>query len=89
MRTCYGAYTPLFCGTEVIWGQRGLQQGDPCAPVGYAWAMQDVAEAITGMVEWQAWYLDDAHIVGSPEQLHAAFLVLGGMAHERGVPAEV
>ena len=83
--TCYSKHTPLYCKEEVIWSKKGIQQGDPCGPAGFCWGVHDICEALEDKVEWQSWYLDDAHLVGTPEQLHMAFQVLGQMAEERGL----
>ena len=34
--------------------------------------MQDLVDALAPLVRWEGWYLDDAHLVGSPGQLDAA-----------------
>ena len=72
MEACYAAHSPLYCGEAIIRSERGVQQGDPCGPAAFAWAVQDLAEDLNAFVGWQAWYLDDAHILGTPLQLHQA-----------------
>ena len=70
MESCYAFPSRLYCGDHVLASERGVQQGDPCGPAGFAWAIQDLAEDLAPYVTWQAWYLDDAHILGTPLQLH-------------------
>ena len=72
LESCYAAPSALYCGRTVLRSERGVQQGDPCGPAAFAWAVQDLAEDLGPQVGWQAWYLDDAHIVGTPLQLHHA-----------------
>ena len=79
--SCYSHHSKLFIGESLLGSQRGLQQGDPCGPAGFCWAVHDVLEAIEEFVEWQAWYLDDGVLVGTPEQLHNALeTLISGMS---------
>ena len=59
MAYCYGKHTPLYLGTTIVESQSGVQQGDPCGPLAFAWGIQDVLEEVAATVSWQAWYLDD------------------------------
>ena len=72
MESCYARPSALYCGQSVLRSERGVQQGDPCGPAAFAWAVQDLAEDLSAFVTWQAWYFDDAHILGTPLQLHQA-----------------
>ena len=72
METCYSNPSAIYCGHHILRSEPGVQQGDPCGPAAFAWAVQDLAEDLGAFVGWQAWYLDDAHVVGSPMQLHQA-----------------
>ena len=72
LASCYSTPSPLYCGQQVIPSASGVQQGDPCGPAAFAWGIQDLVEDLEGEVLWQAWYLDDAHLVGTPLQLHRA-----------------
>ncbi len=83
--TCYGAYTPLYVGDTRILSRTGVQQGDPCGPAGFCWGVQDICEALREVVEWQAWYLDDATMIGTKAQLEEAIVMVNDMAAARGV----
>jgi hypothetical protein len=85
MESCYAAHSALYCGEAIIRSERGVQQGDPCGPAAFAWAVQDMAEDLSAFVAWHAWYLDDAHIIGTPAQLHHALLFILGRAAAIGL----
>ena len=85
MAFCYGRHTPLYVGDSVILSQRGVQQGDPCGPLGFAWGIQDVLEEVAAKVSWQAWYLDDGILLGSLDQLTSALCHLRHQFAERGL----
>ncbi len=85
MASTYSYHSPLHVGNTIIPRQRGLQQGDPCGPAGFCWAVQSICEQLQSLVEWQAWYLDDAILVGSPAQLHQDFDSLTTKAREVGL----
>ena len=78
LRFAYGRTTRLFCGQEVILSRCGTQQGCPMGPLGFALALQPIAESLqqTGGLVWSTWYLDDGLLVGSPEAIHHALIQL-------------
>jgi hypothetical protein len=84
-RTCYSVHTPLHVGSTTILSQTGLQQGDPCGPAGFCWAIQDICEALEDICEWQGWYLDDGILMGTPAQLATALQLVVRMAADRGI----
>ena len=85
METCYANHSRLYCQGRVLNSQRGLQQGDPCGPAGFAWGIHHICEGLENMVEWQAYYLDEATLVGTPSQLEAALQFIGTQAALIGV----
>ena len=52
MLTCYGAHSPLLCGSDTICSQTGLQQGDPCGPLGFCLGVQDLLKRVGHLVQW-------------------------------------
>ena len=44
LESCYAAPSALYYGKEILRSERGVQQGDPCGPAAFAWAVQDLAE---------------------------------------------
>ena len=61
----------------------GVQQGDPCGPLAFSWGIQDVCEAMEGLVDWQAWYLDDGLLLGTGAQLATAGRAWAARIHSR------
>ena len=76
IRSCYSEHTPLYCGSHMIPSCSGVQQGDPCGPAAFAWGIHDLVEDMRAADEWGGWYLDDAHILGTLDQLHRAITLV-------------
>ena len=79
IESCYSGQPNLLLGEHSIRSCCGVQQGDPLGPLGFALVLQPVIERIKEKVaglSLNAWYLDDGTIVGTPEQLQAALLII-------------
>ena len=85
LETCYGQHSGLFVGGETIMSMRGIQQGDPCGPASFCWALQDICEALEEITEWQCWYMDDGLVLGDEEQLTAALTKIMSMSQVMGI----
>jgi len=65
----YGGQLYLHLGDTCIHSCRGVQQGDPLGPLGFAVALQPIVERIKVEVpnlKIYGWYLDDGTLVDSP-----------------------
>ena len=63
---------PLFCGKEVIWSTRGVQQGDPLGPLLFAMAVHPVTSRGVPQARICRWYLDDGVLLAPAAQAEAA-----------------
>lgn len=59
---CYSSSTFLFFGEDIILSQNGAQQGDPCAPLLFCFAIESVISELNS--EFEVFYLDDGTIGG-------------------------
>ena len=85
MESCYAQHGTLFCGSTKISSERGLQQGDPCGPAGFAFGLQGLVERLERTVTWQSWYLDDGVILGSILQLQEVQRLIQQFAGQLGL----
>jgi hypothetical protein len=72
MESCYSRHSQLYLGPTSLRSKRGVQQGDPCGPATFAISVQSLLDSLQAQVGWQGWYLDDAHVLGTPDQLEQA-----------------
>ena len=63
----YSSPTKLFFGEEGLKSESGIQQGDPFGPALFALAVDEAARGVNS--EFNVWYLDDATLGGTPEQV--------------------
>jgi hypothetical protein len=80
VRFCYQQRSRLHVrGAGTIWSSSGVQQGDPLGPLLFALVLQPlvlkIRERCPGLV-LNVWYLDDGTLVGSPDQVRAAYDIL-------------
>jgi len=68
LECCYGVQLILYLGVEVIRSCRGVQQGDPLAPLGFALTLHLVVAKVLNL-QINAWYLDDGTLCGSSSEL--------------------
>jgi len=77
-------HTPLFTAQGVIRSCQGVQQGDP---LGFLFAFFSVgtlslAHLARRCFQWGVWFLDDAHLMGTPAQVsHALTELLPALEH--------
>lgn len=74
-------------GSQPLWSQAGVRQGDPCGPLFFSLALQDVLQHVQLMnsdVRIIA-YLDDIFIQGSAEGVVLAYNLLQASAAEIGL----
>jgi len=69
VRCAYGAESTLLFGDHVIASACGVQQGDPLGPLLFALAIRDISHG--GAADLAVWYLDDATIGGTADQVVA------------------
>jgi len=67
---------PMLVGREVIWSNRGVQQGDPLGPFLFAAGIQAALDALPQGGPLQRWYPDDEVFVGSVAEVEE---VLGAL----------
>ena len=60
-----------FNGTDVIGSKEGIQQGDPLGPFYFALGILSLMKSMKSEVN--IWYLDDASLCGSPEEVREDF----------------
>ena len=71
-----------------ILSSRGVQQGDPLGPLGFALALQPIVHRIEREVPGllvNTWYLDDGTLCGSLEDLAAALSIIESEGPPRGL----
>ena len=67
---CYRSHSHLFLQNgHPLSSQQGVQQGDPLGPLFFSLAWQKVVETLPTDLRLHLWYLDDGHLVGTPECL--------------------
>jgi hypothetical protein len=78
MRFAYSHHVPLFCGGRMLHSQKGVHQGCPLGPVGFALGIQPFLEELsrTAGLNWNCWYLDDGALLGNPVHVTTAFRIL-------------
>ena len=79
IESCYSSQPLLYLGSDTINSCCGVQQGDPLGPLGFCLALHPVVERITSEVPdlaLNAWYPDDATLMGSPKDLVAALCII-------------
>ncbi len=72
-------YSLLHFGKDTILSCRGVQQGDPLGPLGFALTLQPIAVRIRTEVpslSLNAWYLDDGTLIGPPKALLSALKIV-------------
>ena len=85
--TCYGAPSKLRFGEADILSALGLHQGDPLAGLLFCLALKPVVDAIEEQVPTltlNAWYCDDANLVGNLEELQAVVDIIQQEGAPRG-----
>ena len=88
METFYGAHPHLCLGDFTIPSCRGVQQGDPLSPLGFALILHSIIEKIKKEVPGlliNAWYLDDGILCGSTDDLSAALAIIEEEGPRRGL----
>ena len=73
----YSSPTRLFFGEEGFASETCIQQGDPIGPILFALSVEEAARDVQS--EFNAWYLDEAALIDSPERVHDEL----GVLHER------
>jgi hypothetical protein len=68
----YGTSATLFTGEDVIYAQRGVQQGDPLGPLLFALAIHPLLIRLKSKCDLAVAYLDDITLKGSSEQVRDA-----------------
>jgi hypothetical protein len=70
LKWCYTGASPLYCqGGELCKSKAGVHQGDAMGPLGFVLGLKTVLDRCTSRtgLDWEVWYLDDGHVVGSLE----------------------
>ena len=76
-RWCLDGANHVYYDHEVILCSRGVQQGDPLAPMLFSVGLHLVAERLLSMPELRSiLFLDDAILRGKVDNVHAAFTML-------------
>jgi len=84
----YGGQLYLHLGDTCIHSCRGVQQGHPLGPLGFAVALQSIVGRIKVYVpncKMNGWYLDDGTLVGSPSDLSSALSIIEQEGPPRGL----
>jgi hypothetical protein len=81
----YGSDATLFTGSDVIYAQRGVQQGDPLGPLLFALAIHPLLTRLKSKCDLVAAYLDDITIQGSSEQVREAIQLVEDEGPSYGV----
>ncbi len=79
VESCYSGQPLLHLDTDTIFSCRGVQQGDPLGPLGFALALHPIVERIKSEVPsltLNSWYLDDGTLAGTPEALLSALKIV-------------
>lgn len=58
LKTCYSEHLGLFSGHSCLRSQTGVWPDNPCGPVAFALAVQNLVKVVHTVCDWQAWYLD-------------------------------
>ena len=66
----------MFIDGEPITSEQGVQQGDPLGPLLYSLTWQKVLKKLPETLALNVWYLDDGHLIGTPEVLKDALSIL-------------
>ena len=82
---CYCAPTPLYTPQGVIVSCQGVQQGDPLGPAFFSLGALPAVETAQQFTQWDVWFLDDGHLMGSPEQLSQALAALLPVLEQLGL----
>ena len=58
--------SPLFCGSDTVSSEEGVQQGDPLGPAFFALTILTTSRELNNLqlLKWNVWYLDDGILVG-------------------------
>ena len=83
---CYRSHSHLFLqnGHPLI-SQQGVQQGDPLGPLFFSLTWHKVVETMPTDLRMHLWYLDDGHLVGTPECLQRCLDHITGHGASMGV----
>ncbi len=79
VESCYSGQPLLHLDTDTIFSCRGVQQGYPLGPLGFALALHPSVERIKSEVHsltLNSWYLDDGTLAGTPEALLSALKIV-------------
>ena len=88
MNSCYQSQPLLHFGDRTILSCRGVQQGDPLGPLGFALSLQPILERIRDEVPGlpiNVWYLDDGTLCGSADDLLSALNIIEQEGPPRGL----
>lgn len=80
---CYRNPSHLFFGNNIIPSEVGCQQGDPCGPMLFSLTIHPLVKSITS--DLNVWYLDDATLADTPENVLENFKIIVKMAKEIGL----
>ena len=63
--------SPLFCGSDTVSSEEGVQQGDPLGPAFFALTILTTSRELNNLqlLKWNVWYLDDGILVGQRFQM--------------------
>ena len=74
---CYRSHSHLFLQNgHPLSSQQGVQQGDPLGPLFFSLAWHSVIEALPTNLSMNLWYLDDGHLIGTPDSLRSYLAIL-------------
>jgi hypothetical protein len=83
LHQCYRHHSYLFYQENLIFSQRGVQQGDPLGPALFSLVIQPIVNSMKS--DLNLWYLDDGSLGGNPSTVLSDFQRIIATSEQQGL----